>query len=156
LEYLREMWEIRIFEETVFDLLSRNLIKGTVHLYAGQEAVAVGVMANFRAGDYITSTHRGHGHGLAHGTHLARSEAERQEHLNRFMAELAGRETGYSRGRGGSMHIADTTRGNLGATGIVAGNIPVATGAGLSLKMQHSSAALGSAQNEMGVVYCFF
>lgn len=146
LEYLREMWEIRIFEETIFDLLSRNLIKGTVHLYAGQEAVAVGAIANFRAGDYITSTHRGHGHGLAHGTHLARSEAERQEHLNKMMAELAGKETGYSRGRGGSMHIADTTRGNLGATGIVAGNIPVATGAGLSLQMQKKD----------GVVFCFF
>src|SRR5690242_18537328 len=62
LEYLRQMWEIRIFEDTIFDLLSRNLIKGTVHLYAGQEAVAVGVLANFRRGDYITSTHRGHGH----------------------------------------------------------------------------------------------
>lgn len=146
LEYLRTMWEIRIFEDTIFDLLSRNLIKGTVHLYAGQEAVAVGALANFRAGDYITSTHRGHGHCLAHGAHLARTEEERQEHLNKMMAELAGKETGYSRGRGGSMHIADTRRGNLGATGIVGGNIPVATGAGLALKMQKRD----------GVVMCFF
>ncbi len=74
LEYLRQMWEIRIFEDTIFDLLTRNLIKGTVHLYAGQEAVAVGAIANFREGDYITSTHRGHGHCLAHGAHLARTE----------------------------------------------------------------------------------
>src|SRR6266496_791424 len=140
------MWEIRIFEDTIFDLLSRNLIKGTVHLYAGQEAVAVGALANFRKGDFITSTHRGHGHCLAHGAHLARSEGERQEHLNKTMAELAGKETGYSRGRGGSMHIADTVRGNLGATGIVGGNIPVATGAGLAIKMQKRD----------GVVMCFF
>lgn len=146
LEYLRTMWEIRIFEDTIFDLLSRNLIKGTVHLYAGQEAVAVGALANFRAGDYITSTHRGHGHCLAHGAHLARTEEERQDHLNKMMAELAGKETGYSRGRGGSMHIADTLRGNLGATGIVGGNIPVATGAGLSIKMQKRD----------GVAMCFF
>ncbi len=146
LEYLRQMWEIRIFEDTIFDLLTRNLIKGTVHLYAGQEAVAVGAIANFREGDYITSTHRGHGHCLAHGAHLARTEEERQEHLDKMMAELAGKETGYSRGRGGSMHIADTAHGNLGATGIVGGNIPVATGAGLAIKMQKKD----------GVVYCFF
>lgn len=146
LEYLRQMWEIRIFEDTIFDLLSRNLIKGTVHLYAGQEAVAVGALANFRKGDYITSTHRGHGHCLAHGAHLARDEASRQEHLNKMMAELAGKETGYSRGRGGSMHIADTANGNLGATGIVGGNIPVATGAGLAINMQKRD----------GVVMCFF
>lgn len=146
LEYLRQMWEIRIFEDTIFDLLSRNLIKGTVHLYAGQEAVAVGALANFRVGDYITSTHRGHGHCLAHGAHLAHDAVSRQDHLNKMMAELAGKETGYSRGRGGSMHIADTANGNLGATGIVAGNIPVATGAALALKMQKRD----------GVVMCFF
>lgn len=146
LEYLRQMWEIRIFEDTIYELLTANKIKGTVHLYAGEEAVAVGAIANFRPGDYITSTHRGHGHCLAHGAHLAANESERQIHLDKMMAELAGKETGYSRGRGGSMHIADTSRGNLGATGIVAGNIPVATGAGLSLKMQKRD----------GVVMCFF
>ncbi|MBI4672380.1 MAG: dehydrogenase E1 component subunit alpha/beta [Chloroflexi bacterium] len=156
------MWEIRIFEDTIYDLLTRNLIKGTVHLYAGEEAVAVGAIANFRPGDYITSTHRGHGHCLAHGAHLAQSDAERQEHLNKMMAELAGKETGYSRGRGGSMHIADTAQGNLGATGIVAGNIPVATGAGLALKMQKSLAPSPLSPWErgggegMGVVLCFF
>ena len=146
LEYLRQMWEIRIFEDTIYDLLTANKIKGTVHLYAGEEAVAVGAIANFRPGDYITSTHRGHGHCLAHGAHLAENETARQVHLDKMMAELAGKETGYSRGRGGSMHIADTSRGNLGATGIVAGNIPVATGAGLALKMQQRD----------GVVMCFF
>ncbi len=159
LEYLRQMWEIRIFEDTIFDLLSRNLIKGTVHLYAGQEAVAVGALANFRKGDFITSTHRGHGHCLAHGAHLAQNEAERQVHLNKMMAELAGKETGYSRGRGGSMHIADTANGNLGATGIVGGNIPVATGAGLALKMQHPPLPppyQGGDGGGMGVVMCFF
>ncbi len=146
LEYLRQMWEIRLFEDAVYELLTTNKIKGTVHLYAGEEAVAIGALANFRPGDFITSTHRGHGHCLAHGAHLARSDAERQTHLDKMMAELAGKETGYSRGRGGSMHIADTSRGNLGATGIVGGNIPVATGAGLSLKMQKRD----------GVVLCFF
>lgn len=156
LEFLRQMWEIRCFEDSVYDLLTRNLIKGTVHLYAGEEAVAVGAIANFRTGDYITSTHRGHGHCLAHGAHLAQSEAERQEHLNKMMAELAGKETGYSRGRGGSMHIADTARGNLGATGIVAGNIPVATGAALALKMQYLPPSPSSQGDGMGVVLCFF
>lgn len=146
LESLRQMWEIRLFEDAVYELLTTNKIRGTVHLYAGEEAVAVGAIANFRMGDYITSTHRGHGHCLAHGAHLARDNAERQLHIDKMMAELAGKETGYSRGRGGSMHIADTLRGNLGATGIVAGNIPVATGAGLSLKMQKRD----------GVVMCFF
>src|SRR5918912_1146670 len=130
------MHEIRIFEDTIYDLLTRNLIKGTVHLYAGQEAVAVGAIAALREDDLITSTHRGHGHCLAHGAHLSHTEKARQEHLNAMMAELAGKETGYCHGRGGSMHIADTARGNLGATGIVGGNIPVATGAALAMKMR--------------------
>lgn len=146
LEYLRQMWEIRIFEDTIFDLLARNLIKGTVHLYAGQEAVAVGAISALREDDLITSTHRGHGHCLAHGAHLSHNESARQEHLNAMMAELAGKETGYCHGRGGSMHIADTVRGNLGATGIVGGNIPVATGAGLAMKLKHTDRA----------VLCFF
>lgn len=162
LDFLRQMWEIRFFEDAVYDLLTRNLIKGTVHLYAGEEAVAVGAIANFRESDFITSTHRGHGHCLAHGAHLARSDAERQEHINKMMAELAGKETGYSRGRGGSMHIADTAHGNLGATGIVGGNIPVATGAALALKMKKSLTPAPLSQSEKGgaestgVVYCFF
>ena len=144
--YLRQMREIRNFENAVYDLLGRNLIKGASHLYAGQEAVAVGAIGALRDDDVITSTHRGHGHCYARGDAIAKTFAEKQEHLNRMMAELCGRETGYSRGRGGSMHIADVERGNLGATGIVGGNIPVATGAGLSMKLQKTD----------NVVLCFF
>ena len=136
LDLLRQMWEIRIFEDTVYDLLGQNVIKGASHLSAGQEAVPVGTVAAMRDDDVITSTHRGHGHCHARGVTLTTSEEERQEHLNKMMAELCGRSTGYCRGRGGSMHIADVERGNLGATGIVGGNIPVATGAALSFKMQ--------------------
>ncbi|MBN1402779.1 MAG: dehydrogenase E1 component subunit alpha/beta [Anaerolineae bacterium] len=130
------MLEIRIFEDTVYDLLGQNLIKGASHLYAGQEAVAVGAVAALRDDDLITSTHRGHGHCHARGDALAEGPEAKQEHLNKMMAELCGRETGYCGGRGGSMHIADVEKGNLGATGIVGGNIPVATGAALSMKMQ--------------------
>ncbi|NPV09525.1 MAG: dehydrogenase [Anaerolineae bacterium] len=143
---LRQMWEIRIFEDTVYDLLGRDLIKGASHLYAGEEAVAVGAMSAIGENDLITSTHRGHGHCHAHGDKHAKGPQAKQEHLNRMMAELCGRATGYCRGRGGSMHIADVSKGNLGATGIVGGNIPVATGAGLSVKMR------GTDQ----VVLCFF
>ncbi len=146
LELLRQMWEIRMFEDTVYDLLGRDLIKGASHLYAGEEAVAVGAISVLNDDDLITSTHRGHGHCHARGASLARTEAERQEHYNKMMAELCGRATGYCRGRGGSMHIADVERGNLGATGIVGGNIPVATGAGLAQKM------MGTGR----VVLCFF
>ncbi len=146
LTYLRQMCEIRFFEETVYDLLGKNMIKGASHLYAGQEAVAVGAISNLQIQDLITSTHRGHGHCHAIGDLWARDENERQEHLNKMMAELCGRATGYCRGRGGSMHIADVERGNLGATGIVGGNIPVAVGAALAKQMQGDS----------GVVLCFF
>jgi len=146
LTLLRRLWEIRKFEEKVYDLLGRNIIKGASHLYAGEEAVAVGAIAALRDDDLITSTHRGHGHCHARGDSLARTPEERQEHLNKMMAELCGRATGYCKGRGGSMHIADVERGNLGATGIVGGNIPVATGAALSMKMQ----------NMDRVVLCFF
>ena len=146
LDLLRQMWEIRFFEEKVYDLLGRNLIKGASHLYAGEEAVAVGAISVLRHDDLITSTHRGHGHCHARGAAWARDDTSRQEHLNRMMAELCGRTTGYCLGRGGSMHIADVERGNLGATGIVGGNIPVATGAGLAQKINGSGR----------VVVCFF
>ncbi len=146
LDLLRQMWEIRCFEEKVYDLLGRNLIKGASHLYAGEEAVAVGSISVLCQDDLITSTHRGHGHCHARGASWARDDASRQEHLNRMMAELCGRSTGYCLGRGGSMHIADVERGNLGATGIVGGNIPVATGAGLAQKITGSGR----------VVLCFF
>jgi len=136
LAILRRMWEIRLFEDTVFDLLGQNVIKGASHLYAGEEAVAVGAITALREDDYITSTHRGHGHCHARGDVLCKTQEESQEHLNKMMAELCGRATGYCSGRGGSMHIADVEHGNLGATGIVGGNIPVATGAALSMQMQ--------------------
>ena len=136
LEMLRRMWEIRLFENKVYDLLDQNIIKGASHLYAGEEAVAVGAIAALRDDDLITSTHRGHGHCHARGDCLALTPEAKQEHLNKMMAELCGRATGYCKGRGGSMHIADVQKGNLGATGIVGGNIPVATGAALSMKLQ--------------------
>ena len=135
LSYLRQMFEIRFFEEKVMELLSQNIIKGASHLYAGEEATAVGACAAIEPTDYITSTHRGHGHCIAKGGRLPE-----------MMAELCGKQTGYSRGRGGSMHIADVAKGNLGATGIVGGNVPVATGAALALKMR----------GEKKVVLCFF
>ena len=146
IDLLRQMWEIRMFEDRVYDLLGRNIIKGASHLYAGEEAVAVGAISVLQDDDLITSTHRGHGHCHARGASIAKTEEERQEHYNKMMAELCGRETGYCLGRGGSMHIADVERGNLGATGIVGGNIPVATGAALAQKIK------GSDQ----VVLCFF
>jgi len=146
LTYLRRMCEIRFFEEKVFDLLGRNVIKGASHLYAGEEAVAVGAIAAIGEHDLITSTHRGHGHCHAIGDLHAKSDEERQDHLNKMMAELCGKATGYCRGRGGSMHIADVEKGNLGATGIVGGNIPVAVGAALACRMRKTGQ----------VVLCFF
>ncbi len=146
LDLLRQMWEIRMFENRVYDLLGRNVIKGASHLYAGQEAVAVGAISALHDDDLITSTHRGHGHCHARGAALAGTEDERVEHYNKMLAELCGRLTGYCLGRGGSMHIADVEKGNLGATGIVGGNIPVATGAGLAQQMLKSGR----------VVLCFF
>ncbi len=146
MELLRQMWEIRMFEDRVYELLGRNVIKGASHLYAGEEAVAVGAIAALRDDDLITSTHRGHGHCHARGASLARDEEERMTHYKKMLAELCGRATGYCLGRGGSMHIADVEKGNLGATGIVGGNIPVATGAALAQKM------MGTGR----VVLCFF
>ena len=132
LDMLRQMWEIRMFENRVYELLGRNVIKGASHLYAGQEAVAVGAISTLRDDDLITSTHRGHGHCHARGAAIHKAEGDRVTHYNKMLAELCGRATGYCYGRGGSMHIADVENGNLGATGIVGGNIPVATGAALA------------------------
>ena len=146
LELLKQMWAIRFFENQVYDLLGQNKIKGASHLYAGEEAVAVGAMSVIEDDDVITSTHRGHGHCYARGAIAAQTEAEHQEHYNKMLAELCGRVTGYSAGRGGSMHIADVRKGNLGATGIVGGNIPVATGAALVQKKKKTG----------NVVLCFF
>jgi pyruvate dehydrogenase E1 component alpha subunit len=129
------MLKIRFFEEKVSDLLSRDIVKGASHLYVGQEAVAVGAVAAIRGDDYITSTHRGHGHCIAKGGDP-----------KLMLAELCGKVTGYCKGKGGSMHIADVNAGNLGATGIVGSNIPVATGAGLSIRLRKTDQ----------VVLCFF
>lgn len=134
-DWLRTIYEIRFFEEKVFDLLGQNIIKGASHLYAGEEAVAVGAIAAIERGDVIGSTHRGHGHCGAIGNKYADSEEDRQYHWNQMMAELMGRETGYCKGRGGSMHIADVEKcNNLGSTGIVGGNQAPAVGAALAEK----------------------
>jgi pyruvate dehydrogenase E1 component alpha subunit len=109
----------------VDELFARGLLYGTMHLSIGQEASATGACLALRDDDVITSTHRGHGHCIAKGADLGR-----------MMAELLARDSGYCRGRGGSMHIADVSKGNLGANGIVAGGIPIAVGAGLALKLQ--------------------
>ena len=131
----RKMMEIRLFEEHVWDVYTRGLMPGLAHLYIGEESVAVGACSALRNDDYITSTHRGHGHCLAKGANL-----------DRMMAEIMGKEAGYCRGKGGSMHIADMSGGNLGANGIVGGGFGIATGAALSAKLR------GSDQ----VAVCFF
>ena len=134
-DWLRTIYEIRFFEEKVFELLGRNIIKGASHLYAGEEAVAVGAIAAIKRGDVIGSTHRGHGHCGAVGNKYADTEEDRQDHWNRMMAELMGKETGYCKGRGGSMHIAEVDKqNNLGSTGIVGGNQPPAVGAAFAEK----------------------
>lgn len=134
-DWLRTIYEIRFFEEKVFELLGRNIIKGASHLYAGEEAVAVGAVAAIERGDVIGSTHRGHGHCGAIGNKYADTEHDRQNHWNQMMAELMGKETGYCKGRGGSMHIADVDKcNNLGSTGIVGGNQAPAVGAAFAEK----------------------
>jgi TPP-dependent pyruvate/acetoin dehydrogenase alpha subunit len=131
----RRMVMIRLFEEQVNELYTRALMPGLAHLYVGEEAVAVGICEALRPTDYITSTHRGHGHCLAKGASP-----------DRMFAELLGKEAGYCRGKGGSMHIADPATGNLGANAIVGGSTGIATGAALSSKR------LGTGQ----VAVCFF
>jgi len=121
----RRMVMIRQFEENANDLYTRALMPGITHLYSGEEAIAVGVCEALRSDDYITSTHRGHGHCVAKGAAL-----------DRMFAELLGKEAGYCKGKGGSMHIADPDTGNLGANAIVGGSMGIATGAALSAKRQ--------------------
>jgi len=136
-DWLRSVYEIRFFEEKVFELLGQNIIKGASHLYAGEEACAVGAIAALERGDVIGSTHRGHGHCGAIGNKYADSEEDRQDHWNRMMAELMGKETGYCKGRGGSLHIAEVEKNNnLGSTGIVGGNQPPAVGAAMAEKFK--------------------
>jgi TPP-dependent pyruvate/acetoin dehydrogenase alpha subunit len=138
-DWLRTIYEIRFFEEKVFELLGQNIIKGASHLYAGEEAVAVGAIAAIERGDVIGSTHRGHGHCGAIGNKYADSEDDRRNHWNQMMAELMGKETGYCKGRGGSMHIAEVDKqNNLGSTGIVGGNQAPAVGAALAEKYKKS------------------
>ena len=138
-DWLRTIYEIRFFEEKVFELLGQNIIKGASHLYAGEEAVAVGAIAAIERGDVIGSTHRGHGHCGAIGNKYADTQEDRQNHWNQMMAELMGKETGYCKGRGGSMHIADVDKcNNLGSTGIVGGNQAPAVGAALAEKYKKS------------------
>jgi acetoin:2,6-dichlorophenolindophenol oxidoreductase subunit alpha len=122
---LRKMHLIRRFEESAEDAYMRGLVHGTMHLSIGQEASAVGICAALEPTDYMTSTHRGHGHCIAKGAQVSR-----------MLAEFFGKEDGYCRGRGGSMHIADVSSGNLGANGIVGGGIPIAVGVALSMKKQ--------------------
>lgn len=122
-EALKKMYLIRRFEEGAEESYARGLIHGTMHLSIGQEASAVASCIGLEAGDKITSTHRGHGHCIARGADVGR-----------MFAEFFGKETGYCRGRGGSMHIADVRTGNLGANGIVGGGLPIAVGAALSAR----------------------
>src|SRR5438552_973363 len=131
----RQMVSIRLFEEQVNELYTRALMPGLAHLYIGEEAVAVGICEALEPDDYITSTHRGHGHCLAKGASP-----------DRMFAELLGKKTGYCKGKGGSMHIADPDTGNLGANAIVAGSAGIATGAAFSAKR------LGNGR----VAVCFF
>jgi acetoin:2,6-dichlorophenolindophenol oxidoreductase subunit alpha len=128
-EVLHKMHLIRRFEESAEDAYTRGLSYGTMHLSIGQEATAVGICLPLSDSDYITSTHRGHGHCIAKGAEV-----------KRMFAEFLGKETGYCRGRGGSMHIADPSKGNLGANGIVGGGIPIAVGAALSAKKRKTGA----------------
>lgn len=128
IDLYEQMWLIRHFEEKVDEFFKKGLIYGTTHLCIGQEATAVGTCAPLRIGDKITSTHRGHGHSIAHGASI-----------RKMMAELFGRTTGYCKGKGGSMHIADVDAGNLGANGIVGGSIPLAVGAALTADMKNLS-----------------
>ena len=135
LRLYRRMMMIRFFEENANDLYTRALMPGLAHLYIGEEAIAVGICEALTNDDYITSTHRGHGHCVAKGAAP-----------DRMFAELLGKEAGYCKGKGGSMHIADPDTGNLGANAIVAGSAGIATGAAFSAKRA------GKGQ----VVVCFF
>lgn len=135
MEMYVKMLHTRKFEEKVAYFFSMGMVHGTTHLYVGEEATGVGACCALEDKDLITSTHRGHGHCIGKGIDI-----------NKMMAELLGKETGYCKGKGGSMHIADLTRGNLGANGVVGGGQPIAVGAGLTLKMKKLDQ----------VVVCFF
>ncbi len=135
LHMLKKLLEVRLFEEKAFELFGQDLVPGTLHLYLGQEAVAVGVCENLRKEDLIQSTHRGHGHCIAKGARL-----------DKTLAEILGKSTGYCKGKGGSMHVTDFSKGILGACGVVGAGLPLAVGAALSAKLRKSDQ----------VVACFF
>ena len=124
-ERYKLMLRIRFHEEAIKTLFTRGMIGGTTHLYIGQEAIAAGLVAQLRKDDFISSTHRGHGHMLAKGGEL-----------KPMLAEILGRADGYCKGKGGSMHIASITLGNLGTNGIVSGGLPIAVGSGISAQMR--------------------
>ena len=146
LHFYRQMMAIRLFEERVNDLYTRALMPGLAHLYIGEEAIAVGVCGALTREDYITSTHRGHGHCLAKGAAP-----------DRMFAELLGKRSGYCKGKGGSMHIADPDTGNLGANAIVGGGAGIATGAAFAAKYlgrpQVSVCFFGEGALGQGVLY---
>lgn len=135
LHIYEQMCKIRAFEEGANELYLGAKMPGLTHMYIGEEAIAVGVCEALRTDDYITSTHRGHGHCLAKGANL-----------RRMYCELLGKAEGYCRGKGGSMHIADQEVGNLGANAIVGGSAGIATGAAMSIKMRRTDQ----------VAVCFF
>jgi len=143
LKMYQVMLKIRYFENQITDVYSKGLMPGLAHLYIGEEAIAVGVCANLTKRDFATSTHRGHGHLIAQGADL-----------KKMMAEVLGKETGYCKGKGGSMHIADFSKGILGANGIVGAGIPIATGSGYSAKIrgtdQVTVAFFGDAASNQG------
>ncbi len=134
-EMYRKMLEIRHFEQAAVKLFQSGMLPGFLHSYLGQEAVAVGVCSALQKSDYVLSTHRGHGHVIAKGAQL-----------DRMMAELFAKKTGYCKGKGGSMHIADFSIGIVGATGIVGSGIPIANGVALAARMKKTAQ----------VVACFF
>jgi len=135
LELYRTMVTIRQFESMAAEYFAAGEIPGFIHLSIGQEASSAGVCSVLRKDDYLTTTHRGHGHMIAKGADL-----------NKMVAELFGKKTGYCKGKGGSMHIADFSLGILGANGVVAGGLPIITGAGLSIKLRKTDQ----------VAVCFF
>ena len=128
IEMYRTMVKVRLFEEMADKQYALGKVHGTMHLSAGQEAVAVGAGFAVNKDDYLLNHHRGHGHFIASGADV-----------NKMMAEFLGKDTGYCRGRGGSMHIADVTANNLGANGIVGGGLQLAVGVGLAIQMKKTS-----------------
>lgn len=131
----RQLYSIRVFETRCIKLYRQGKIRGYFHPYLGEEAIAVGACAALRKQDFIVSTHRGHGHCIARGASI-----------ERMMAELLGKETGYCGGRGGSMHIADLATGNLGANGIVGAGVPIGVGAGLGSSIR--------GEDQVTVIFC--